>query len=144
MCNPQKLEFQRSSRRRVEAAFDAGRVSSDGGLLLLREASNRLSLFKRFGDCFQDHRQGHRVEHTVPELHAQRVLAIACGYEDLNDHDRLRDGALLALAVGKSDPLAAESGLPTARAHTQCGQTNSGSGSHRWPTFSCTLSAESA
>jgi len=103
--NPQELEFQPSPRRRVEAAFDAGRMSSDGGLLLLREASLRLSLFERFGACFRDHRQGPRVEHTVPELLSQRVLAIACGYEDLNDHDRLRDDALLALAVGKSDPL---------------------------------------
>jgi len=75
--------------------------------LLLREASLRLSLFERFGACFRDHRQGPRVEHTVPELLSQRVLAIACGYEDLNDHDRLRDDALLALAVGKSDPLGA-------------------------------------
>ena len=102
-CNAGRLELQPEDRRRVEAAFDAGRVTSDGGLLLVRELTLRSGLLRRFAACFRDNRDPSRVEHSVEELVAQRVLGIICGYEDLNDHDRLRDDAMLALAVGKDD-----------------------------------------
>ena len=85
------------------AAFDAGRVTSDGGLLLLRELVKRTGLLRQFAGCFTDNRDPGRIEHSVEELLTQRVLGIICGYEDLNDHDRLRDDSLLALAVGKAD-----------------------------------------
>ena len=87
----------------MEAAFDAGRVTSDGGLLLLRELLERTGLVRQLAACFEDHRDPGRVEHSVEQLLTQRVLGIICGYEDLNDHERLRDDALLALAVGKDD-----------------------------------------
>lgn len=87
----------------MEAAFDAGRVTSDGGLLLLRELVKRTGLLRQFAGCFTDNRDPGRIEHSVEELLTQRVLGIICGYEDLNDHDRLRDDSLLALAVGKAD-----------------------------------------
>jgi hypothetical protein len=102
-CNAGRLELQPEDGRRVEAAFDAGRVTSDGGLLLVRELTLRSGLLRRFAACFRDNRDPSRVEHSVEELVAQRVLGIICGYEDLNDHDRLRDDAMLALAVGKDD-----------------------------------------
>lgn len=107
-CNADRLEFQAEGRRRVEAAFDAGRVTSDGGLLLLRELTMRSGVFRQFAACFTDHRDPDRLEHTVEDLLSQRVLGIICGYEDLNDHDVLRDDALLALAVGKADPTGAD------------------------------------
>ena len=87
----------------MEAAFDAGRTTSDGGLLLLRELIMRTGLLRQFAGCFTDNRDPGRIEHSVEELLTQRVLGIICGYEDLNDHERLRDDSLLALAVGKAD-----------------------------------------
>ena len=102
-CNRLLSDLQPSGARRVEAAFDAGRVTSDGGLLLVRELTIRSGIFRRFAACFNDHRDPARIEHSVVDLLAQRVLGIICGYEDLNDHDSLRDDPLLALAVGKTD-----------------------------------------
>jgi hypothetical protein len=88
----------------VVADFDGGHVSSDGGLLLLRELDQRRKILKRFAACFRDGRAPDRVEHSVEELLRQRVFAIAQGYEDVNDHDTLRTDPLLALAVGKLEP----------------------------------------
>jgi hypothetical protein len=87
----------------VEAAFDGGRQTSDAGLLLLREVAERTGLLRRFAGCFTDYRRPDLIEHTVSELVSQRVLAQVQGYEDLNDHDTLRDDPLLALASGKRD-----------------------------------------
>src|SRR5215472_2198590 len=83
-CKPEQFEFQAFGRRQVVASFDRGRISSDGGLLLLREAAHRSGLLERFARCFTDYRDGRYVEHSVAELIAQRVLALAQGYEDLN------------------------------------------------------------
>jgi hypothetical protein len=102
-CKATPLEFQGGGRRQVVASFDGGRLSSDGGLLLLREVAQRTGLLARFAGCFADGREPQLIEHTVGELVAQRVLALAVGYEDLNDHDVVRDDPLLALAVGKHD-----------------------------------------
>ncbi len=102
-CIQPSHSFQALGRRRVEAAFDAGRVSSDGGLLLLREAAEAIGLFSMLANCFVNHLDQRRVERSVKQLVAQRVLALAAGYEDLNDHDTLRADPLLALAVGKED-----------------------------------------
>jgi hypothetical protein len=112
-CSSPQLEFQGFGGRRVVAAFNGGQQSSDAGLLLLREVGERTGLIHRFAACFRDHRRPERIEHTVEELLAQRVLAQAQGYEDLNDHDRLRDDPLLALAAGKRDLVGA--GRPRAR-----------------------------
>jgi hypothetical protein len=103
-CNSSKSSFQPLGSRRVEAAFNAGRVSSDAGVLLLRETAEALALFPLLEECFVDHRDPSRVEHSLKELLAQRIFALACGYEDLNDHDYLRDDPLFAVAVGKRDP----------------------------------------
>ncbi len=102
-CKESQLEFQGFGRRQVVASFDGGRISSDGGLLLLREVAQQTELLERFAQCFTDYRDPQLIEHTVAELVAQRVLALVQGYEDLNDHDALRDDTLLALAVGKRD-----------------------------------------
>lgn len=122
-CIAAGRDFQPAGRRRVEAAFDGGRVSSDGGLLLLRELTERTGVFRRFATCFRDDRDPARVEHTVQELLAQRVLGILCGYEDLNDHDTLRDDALLALAAGKADQTGAERKRERDRGHALAGKS---------------------
>jgi len=98
----------------VEADFSAPHVSSDGGALLLREADGRIKLLDRLAACFSDGRQPERVEHTLAEMLSQRILGLALGYEDLNDHEQLRRDPLLALLSGKrqlDEPLAGKSTL---------------------------------
>lgn len=103
-CNPQQLEFQGMTRRKVVASFDGGTLSSDGGVLLLAEVDRKRGLLEQFAACFSDHRNPALVEHSVAELVRQRVFALALAYEDLNDHDELRTDPLLAAVVGKADP----------------------------------------
>ena len=123
-CTEEQLTFQGLGRRTVVAEFSAGRLSSDaGGLLLLREVAERTGLLRRFAQCFRDHRDPELIEHTVEELLAQRVLAQACGYEDLNDHDVLRDDALLAVAAGKTDPTGAHRQRARDRGHGLAGKS---------------------
>ena len=102
-CTPIQMEFQGVGRRKVAASFDGGHLSSDGGALLLREAEERFRIVERFAACFTDLRDERYVEHSVLELLRQRIFGIALGYEDLNDHDKLRLDPLIALASGKED-----------------------------------------
>jgi hypothetical protein len=103
-CSAQPLEFHALGRRQVVGAFDGGAISSDGGVVLLREVEARSRIIARLAQQFHDGRDARLIEHSVQELVAQRVLGLALGYEDLNDHGRLRLDPLLALAVGKRDP----------------------------------------
>ncbi len=122
-CSAGQLEFEGLGKRRVLAAFDAGRTTSDGGVLLLREVAEGTGMLRRLAACFGDHRDPDRTEHTVAELVSQRVLGIACGYEDLNDHDTLRDDPLLATAAGKLDPTGAERARDRDRGHGLAGKS---------------------
>ena len=103
-CNSAYLDFPMLGSRQVLADFDGGDISSDGGALLLRETERLTGIIRQFAACFTDHRNPDLIEHTVEELIAQRVYALALGYEDLNDHDDLRRDPLLATVVGKADP----------------------------------------
>jgi hypothetical protein len=85
----------------VVAAFDGGAITSDAGGLLLGETDRAIGLIDRFAGCFTDHRRRELVEHEVATLVGQRVFGMALGYEDLNDHDRLRHDPLLAVLAGK-------------------------------------------
>ena len=102
-CNPEQLEFHALGRREVIGRFDGGRITSDGGGLLLREVDKRLGLLDRLATCFTDYRNPNSIEHSVQALVAQRAYGLALGYEDLNDHDVLRKDSVLALLVGKQD-----------------------------------------
>jgi hypothetical protein len=104
-CNPTPLFFQDLGSRQVIAAFDGGKVTSDAGGLLLREVECKFQFVERFACCFTDHRDPDLIEHTVLDLLKQRVFGLCLGYEDLNDHDQLRHDPLLAILVGKTDPL---------------------------------------
>lgn len=104
-CTPTRFDFQDLHSREVVGAFDGGKVTSDGGGLLLREVEERLGIVQRFSSCFTDHRETDRIEHPLVDLLKQRVFGLCLGYEDLNDHDRLRHDPLLAVLVGKKDPL---------------------------------------
>jgi hypothetical protein len=88
-------------RKKLTVDFDGGSQSSDGGLLLLREAERSLGICARLADSLADRRDPTRVSHSLVELIKTRVLAICCGYEDGNDLDRLRHDPLLKLAVGR-------------------------------------------
>ncbi|HZW50697.1 MAG TPA: IS1380 family transposase, partial [Rudaea sp.] len=87
--------------RSVEAAFDAGLVTSDAGALLLGATDRAIDLIDRFASCFHDERRPDLIEHEVATLVGQRVFGIALGYEDLNDHDELRHDPLMAVLAGK-------------------------------------------
>jgi hypothetical protein len=87
--------------RAVDAAFDAGLVTSDAGGLLLGAADRAIDLVGRFAGCFHDRRRRELIEHEVATLVGQRVFAIALGYEDLNDHDDLRHDPIMAVLAGK-------------------------------------------
>jgi hypothetical protein len=103
-CSTPQLTFQPHPGRPIVASFDGGHLSSDGGALLLGEVEQRTGILRRLADCFTDHRDPDAIEHTKGQLLAQRVFALALGYEDLNDHDDLRLDPLLAALVGKADP----------------------------------------
>ena len=95
------------------ADFSGGQLSSDGGVLLLRELDRSLGLTRQVAACFQDRRNPELITHTVPELVAQRIFGLALGYEDLNDHQTLRHDPLLAAAAGKLQAEAALASAPT-------------------------------
>jgi Transposase DDE domain group 1 len=103
-CNQFVLGFHPLKQRKIRAQFDGGAISSDGGGLLLREVEKRIGILHQFAACFTDYRNADLIEHTVQELVAQRVYGLALGYEDLNDHEELRNDPLLAVLVEKTDP----------------------------------------
>ena len=103
-CNAGPFDFGYVEGRAVEAAFDAGLVTSDAGALLLGATDRAIDLVDRFAPCFRDHRRQDLIEHTVATLVGQRVFAIALGYEDLNDHDELRHDPMMAVLAGKLTP----------------------------------------
>jgi hypothetical protein len=97
--------FNNLASRHVLTDFSGGHVSTDGGLLLLRQIDEGLGISRCLAGCFRDERNPVFIEHSLRELVAQRVLGLAAGYEDLNDHNLLRLDPLFAVAVGKEDPL---------------------------------------
>jgi len=122
-CNPTQLEFHALGRREVVGRFDGGRITSDGGGLLLREVDQRLGLLRRLATCFTDYRNPNSVEHDVHDLVAQRVYGLALGYEDLNDHDALRSDSVLALLVGKRDLVGDKRGRERDRGYPLAGSS---------------------
>src|SRR5437867_4043524 len=102
-CKTEQYEFHALGSREVVGHFDGGDITSDAGGLLLREVEKRSGIIRRFAACFEDRRDPRFTEFTVEELVAQRIYALALGYEDLNDHDQLRSDPALAVMVGKED-----------------------------------------
>src|SRR2546422_1448979 len=103
-CNQFVLGFHPLKQREIRAQFDGGAITSDGGGLLLREVEKRIGMLRQFAACFTDYRNADLIEHTVAEMVAQRVYGLALGYEDLNDHEELRNDPLLAVLVEKANP----------------------------------------
>lgn len=105
-CTASEIDFGRLGRRVVEANFLGGSISSDGGLMLLKQVDRRIGLSKAASAALLDPRDPDRIRHSLRDLIAQRLYGICCGYEDLNDHDRLRHDPLMQTAVGKAEELA--------------------------------------
>ncbi len=87
-------------RKKITAAFDGGRLSSDGGVMLLALAERRLGIADRLAAEIVDRRDPTRVVHALSDILRARILAIACGYEDADDLDHLRSDPALKLACG--------------------------------------------
>ena len=100
-CKPQKLVLSRLGRRSVECDFTGGRLTSDAGLVLLREVDRRLGLLDAINQAIPDPRDPRYILHEQRGLLAQRILAIAAGYEDENDHQALRSDPALQVAAGR-------------------------------------------
>lgn len=113
-CNQSQFRFEAHFSRQVVAEFSGERLTTEGGSLLLRAADRKIGLRRRVVGCFTDARDPQRIEHELSEMLAQRIYGLALGYEDLNDHEQLRQDPLLAVLAGKRDlgePLAGKSTL---------------------------------
>lgn len=108
-CTPSTIGFPRSCGRLVEADFAGGDISSNGGALLLAAADRRLDLLRGLSRRLDDRRQAGKVDHRFLALLRQRVFAVALGYEDVNDHEGLRDDLALQTACGRAGRLASPS-----------------------------------
>lgn len=122
-CNGLRLHVQPHGRRDVSAQFDGGLITSDAGGLLLREVESRLGIIKQFATCFTDFRDEELTEFSAQELLAQRVMGLALGYEDLNDHESLRNDPMLALLVGREDLLGEDRFDRLDRGHALAGKS---------------------
>jgi Transposase DDE domain group 1 len=122
-CNSSYLDFPMLGPRQILADFDGGDISSDGGALLLRKTEQLTAIIQQFAACFTDHRNPDLIEHPLKDLIAQRVYALALGYEDLNDHDDLRRDPLLAAVVGKLDPTGKTRSRPRDRGKALAGKS---------------------
>jgi Transposase DDE domain group 1 len=113
---PLPFDLPSVCRKKLTIDFDGGDQSSNGGLLLLREKERALGVCRRLADAMPDRRDADRIRHAMFEMVMARVAAIACGYEDGNDLDRLRHDPLMKLAVGRCP----QSGAPLASQSTIC------------------------
>ena len=105
-CTDQQMMFGRVGRREIEADFSGGAISSDGGVMLVRQIDRKIGLSRAVAAVLSDPRDPERITHPLRDLVAQRLYGLCCGYEDLNDHDVLRHDPLMQTAVGRIDDLA--------------------------------------
>src|SRR5260370_22887967 len=113
-CSETLFPFEAHFSRRVVAQFAGDWLTTEGGSLLLRQADRKIGLLRRVAGCFSDYRQPERIEHRLEEMLAQRIYGLALGYEDLNDHEQLRQDPLLGVLAGEKGlggPLAGNSTL---------------------------------
>jgi hypothetical protein len=113
-CIQSGFGFEACGSREIVARFDGGTISSDGGAFLLRQTDKRLNLLARLAECFLDGRKQDQVEHSVVEMLSQRIYGLALGYEDLNDHEQLRQDPVFGILAGREEldePLAGKSTL---------------------------------
>ena len=110
-CTQESFNFPDVKRRSVEVNCQGGDITSDGGVLLLRQVDKRLDLSKAVSKALTDSRRRASCKHDVLSLLRQRVYALASVYEDLNDHEQLRGDLAIQAAVNRTDVLASSSTL---------------------------------
>ena len=110
-CNQLSFQLPGLNGRRIEGNFQGGNVSSDGGLMLLRQVDRRLGLTKALAKRLPDQRDPDRIEHSLESMLRQRIYGLALGYEDLNDQDSLRKDLLWQSAAERDEELASCSTL---------------------------------
>ena len=110
-CTQSVLEFPGFSRRKIEASFTGGDITSNGGTQLLRLADERTGLINAIAHAIDDDRRRNSCSHDLESLIRQRVYAIALGFEDLNDHDTLRSDLAMQSALYRDEALASSSTL---------------------------------
>ena len=110
-CTQAVFDFPVLKRRKVQAAFSGGEITSDGGALLLRQIDRRLGLMKAIDAVIPDPRNPDYITHTQLSLLRQRVYGLSLGYEDLNDHKTLRNDPALQTAVDREQELGSQSTL---------------------------------
>ena len=110
-CTTPKISFTAQSRREIEAFFEGGEISNDGGILILREVDRQVKLTSSVAEILKDPRNPSRIVHSLLSQLRQRVYGLALGYEDLNDHQKLRLDIALQAAVERDTPLASPSTL---------------------------------
>lgn len=105
-CTSEELDFGRLGRRVICADFDGGDISTEGGVMLLRQVDSKIGLTKAVAKVLSDGRDQSRITHDLRDMVAQRVYAQCQGWEDLNDHSMLRHDLAMQTAVGTTTPLA--------------------------------------
>jgi len=110
-CTQESFDFPPCQRRRVEARFDGGDITSDGGVLLLQQVDQRLGLSHAIADVIDDSRRQASCQHDLLSLLRQRLYGLALGYEDLNDHQTLRKDLALQTAIKRDTELASAATL---------------------------------
>ena len=110
-CTQESFDFPAVKRRTVEVNFQGGDITSDGGVLLLRQMDKRLGLSEAVSQALEDKRRQASCKHDSLSLLRQRIYGLAAGYEDLNDHQSLRDDLAFQTAVERVEALASDSTL---------------------------------
>ena len=104
-CTPIQLEFPALKRRKIQAQFCGGQITSDGGVMLLNQIDQQLGLVEAVNAAIPDTRDPRYVRHSQLSLLRQRIYGLCLGYEDLNDHDQLREDLGIQTAVGRESCL---------------------------------------
>jgi hypothetical protein len=110
-CTQESFQFPACKRRKVEANFQGGDITSDGGVLLLQQADRRLGLTEAIARILDDPRRQASVDHNGLNLLRQRIYGLGLGYEDLIDHETLRQDLAIQTALGRTEELASSSTL---------------------------------
>ena len=109
------LPFARLSGKNLQADFEGGTLSSDGGVLFLRDIEAQVGIIRRFARALDDPRDARYTDHSYEDLLSQRIFQIACGYEDANDCNSLRHDPAFKAACGRlpisDNPLASQSSM---------------------------------
>ncbi len=106
ICTKKSISYSRCNRRKVQVNFGGGEITSDGGVMLLQQVDKCINLTDRIASTANDPRDRKKITHSIKDMLRQRVYSLALGYEDLNDHDTLRNDTAIQTAVGKDGKLA--------------------------------------